>query len=104
MARNGDQAPGFLCATASGVSLQVRVVPRASKSEIGELRGDRLKVRIAAPPVESAANDELVAFVAKRLGVPRRAVRLTHGQTSRNKTLAIDGVTEAEAKARLLVS
>ncbi len=91
--------PPFLRAHADGVSLQVKVVPRASRNEIGEVLGDRLKIKIAAPPVDSAANEELVAFLAKELGVSRRVVQITHGQTSRNKTVLIQGL-DAAAVAR----
>lgn len=94
--------PAFLRATTSGVSLQVRVVPRASRNELAGALGTRLKVRIAAPPVDSAANDELVEFIAKRLGVPRGTVVLAGGHTSRNKTLTVEGISLAVASARLL--
>ena len=86
-------APPFLRAHADEVSLQIKVVARAARNEMGEVLGDRLKIKIAAPPVDSAANEELVAFLAKRLGVSRSAVQITHGQTSRNKTVLITGVT-----------
>ena len=91
--------PPFLRVHADGVSLQIKVVPRAARNEIGEVLGDRLKIKIAAPPVDSAANEELVAFLAKRLGVSRSAVQITHGQTSRNKTVLIHGF-DAAAVAR----
>ena len=61
--------PPYPQAHANGVRLQVKVVPRASRNELGEVLGDRLKIGIAAPPIESAVNDELVTFVAKELGV-----------------------------------
>lgn len=88
-------APPFLRTHADGVSLQIKVVPRASRNEIGEVLGDRLKIKIAAPPVDSAANEELVAFLAKQLGVSRSAVQIAHGQTSRNKTVLIQGLDAA---------
>ena len=84
--------PAYLRAQAGGVSLQFKVLPRASRNEFGEVLGDRLKIKIAAPPVDSAANDELVAFLAKQLSVSRGAVQITHGRTSRNKTVLIAGV------------
>ena len=93
--------PPYLQAHADGVRLQVKVVPRASRNELGEVLGDRLKIRIAAPPVDSAANEELVAFVAKQLGASRGAVQIAHGQTSRNKTLLIAGVTVDRVLATL---
>jgi uncharacterized protein YggU (UPF0235/DUF167 family) len=58
-------------------------------------------VRLAAPPVEGAANEALVAFVAKWLAVPRRAVRILSGERSRRKRLAVDGVSADLVRARL---
>lgn len=84
--------PPYVRDHAGGARLQVKVVPRSSRNEIGDVLGDLLKIKIAAPPVDSAANEELVAFLAKQLGVGRGAVQITHGQTSRNKTLAIQGL------------
>lgn len=92
-----NEPPPWLRAHGDGVSLQIKVMPRASRNEVGEVLGDRLKLKIAAPPVDSAANEELVAFLAKRLGVSRGAVQVTHGQTSRNKTVVIRGVTMEQA-------
>ena len=72
--------------------LTVQVVPRASKSEIvGEFNG-RLRVRVAAPPVDGAANEELIRLVAKRFKVARGAVTLVGGESSRVKRLRIENV------------
>ncbi len=69
----------------------VRVVPRASKSEIvGELDG-ALKVRIASPPVDGAANAELIKVLSKKFGVSKSAVEITSGQTSKTKQIKITG-------------
>jgi len=91
----------FLRLQADGVSLQVKVVPRASRNEIGEVLGDRLKIKIAAPPVDSAANEELVTFLAKRLDVTRQAVCVAHGKASRNKTVLVQGLTPDAVAAKL---
>jgi uncharacterized protein (TIGR00251 family) len=77
----------------SGVELDVRVIPRARKTEIAGERGGAIVVRLAAPPVEGAANEALVAFVAEWLAVPRRAVHILSGERSRRKRLAVDGVS-----------
>lgn len=70
----------------------VRVVPRASKSEIvGEMDG-ALKVRIASPPVDGAANAELIKLLSKTFGVSKSAVEIIGGQTSRTKQVKISGV------------
>lgn len=76
----------------------VRVVPRASKSEIvGEFEGS-LKVRISAPPVDGAANEEVVRLLAKSLKVSRSAVSITAGHISRTKRIRIDGVTPEQLR------
>ena len=87
--------------TSSGVVLSVRVTPRARKSEIAGSRDDALLVRVAAPPVEGAANDALVALFADRLGVARRAIRIVSGERGRQKRIAIAGVTTAFVQDRL---
>jgi uncharacterized protein (TIGR00251 family) len=91
----------FLRAQDDGTSLHVRVVPRASRNEIAGIVGDRLKMRIAAPPVDSAANDELVDFLAGQLGVARSAIQLVRGRTSRNKTLLVRGLSPQAIAASL---
>ncbi len=69
----------------------MRVVPRASKSEIvGELDG-ALKIRIAAPPADGAANAELIKLLAKTFGVTKSAVEIIGGQTSKTKQIKISG-------------
>ena len=73
--------------------LSVRVQPGASRTgEAGPTgpEGAELKVRLASPPVDGRANDELVRWLAKELGVPRSAVTLVRGQTSRSKQVRVD--------------
>jgi len=82
-------------AGADSVRFVVRVQPRASRSEIVGLHGDALKVRLSAPPVDGAANEALVELVADALGVAKRAVRIVSGQSSRSKTVEVEGVTAA---------
>jgi uncharacterized protein len=79
--------------TADGVELDVRVIPRARKSQIGGERDGALVVRVAAPPVEGAANDALIEFLSSTLRVPRRAIRIVSGERGRQKRVAIAGVT-----------
>ncbi len=88
-------------ATKDGVRIHVQVRPRASKSEVAGLHGDRLRIRLAAPPVEGAANEALVRFLADCLQVPQRSVTILSGLTSRSKTVLASGITSAEAAARL---
>jgi uncharacterized protein (TIGR00251 family) len=91
-ASEADQAPAYLKPSREGVLLFVKVQPRARRNEIGELMGAELKVKITAPPVESAANEALVDFLATKLGCPRGALRLVRGQTSRHKVIEVRGV------------
>ena len=75
------------------VRLEVYVQPRASKTELAGMHGGVIKIRIAAPAVENAANRALIDFVAGRLGVGKRSVRVVSGGASRRKLLEVDGVT-----------
>lgn len=83
------------------VRFAVHAQPRASRSEIVGLHGDALKVRLAAPPVDGAANEALVELIARSLGVARRAVRIAAGASSRAKTVEVEGV-DAAAVLRLV--
>lgn len=87
--------------TKTGVSLSILVVPRASRTEVQGEHGDALKIRLAAPPVDGAANEELIHFIAREVGVRRDAVTLTSGATSKRKVLAISGVTPDHVQERL---
>jgi uncharacterized protein (TIGR00251 family) len=90
--------PPFLRAQPDGLFLAVKVQPRASRNEVAGLHGSELKVAVTAPPVDSAANAAVIELLAETLGLPRRAVTLVRGQTSRHKVLRLDGIT-AEAAA-----
>ena len=85
-----------------GVTFAVRVVPRSSKSEITGIHGDALKIRLTAPPVEGRANEALIAFLAKRLGVRKSQVEIVAGATSRRKAIRVMGVSLQEVEERLL--
>lgn len=86
---------------AAGVTIAVQVVPRATRNEVAGVQGDLLKVRITAPPVEGAANEALLAFLAKALGLRRRDVELVSGEHARRKLVRIRGLDAAAARARL---
>jgi len=87
--------------TDGGVTLRVRVQPRASREGLGGERDGALVVRLTAPPVEGKANEALARFLGRALGVPPSAVRVVRGATGRDKRVAVDGVTAAAALARL---
>jgi uncharacterized protein len=82
-------------------TLAIKAIPNAPRSEVVGWLGEALKVKVHAPPVEGRANDRLCEFLAETLGLPRRAVTLLRGDTSRQKLVRIDGLTLPETKARL---
>ena len=88
--------------TPDGVVIDVRVITRASKSGLAGTRGDALLVRLHAPPVEGAANAELVALLSVALGRPKRAIEIVGGEQSRQKRVHIKGVDATTASSRLL--
>jgi hypothetical protein len=88
--------------TQTGVVFEIRVVPRASRSEAAGIQGNALKLRITAPPVEGTANKECIRLLARVLGVKRAQVEILAGRTARTKTVAIAGI-RAEAVAKLLL-
>jgi uncharacterized protein (TIGR00251 family) len=83
------------------VRFEVHAKPRAKKSKVVGERGDAVEIALAAPPVEGAANEELVRFVAKVLGVRQRDIELVRGETSREKLLSVTGLAAAEIESRL---
>ena len=83
-------------------ALNIRVIPRSPRSRVDGVRGGAVLIRLAAPPVEGAANDALVAFLSDALGVPRRNVTIVSGERSRDKRVRIEGLDEASARTRLL--
>jgi len=90
-----------ISSAADGVRLRVRVKPRASRSRVVGVREGNLEVAVAAPPVDGEANAELVAFLARTLGVAKSAVELVSGETTRVKTLAVRGVDAAGVRSIL---
>ena len=81
--------------------LNVRVIPRAKRSGVGGMRGDAWLIRLQAPPVDGAANEELISVLAKLLDVPKRAVTIVAGERSREKRVRVAGIDAAAAQARL---
>jgi uncharacterized protein (TIGR00251 family) len=90
---------GIVLDTAEGAILTVHVQPKASRTESDGLYGDALKVRVAAPPAEGMANDELSRFLAKQVGAPPSAVVIRTGAGSRHKKLLFKGVSSQRVKS-----
>ena len=82
-------------------TLNLHVQPRARETEVSGWHDDAIKVRLSAPPVDGAANQALIDFLAQRLGVPRAAVQIVAGHRNRRKRVTIAGVRRAEALRRL---
>ena len=84
-----------------GCTLRLRILARAGQTRLAGEREGALVVRLAAAPVDGEANAALVAWLAQRLRVPRRAVRLVAGDRSRDKRIEVDGLSAADAESRL---
>jgi uncharacterized protein len=84
------------------VDLEIRVIPRAGRSGFGGLRDGALLVRLGAAPVAGAANDELIALLAKTLRIPKRDITIVSGERSRSKRVRIAGVDREQALALLV--
>jgi uncharacterized protein (TIGR00251 family) len=83
------------------VRLEVYIQPRASKTELAGMHDGVIKIRIAAPAVENAANRALIEFMAEQLGIAKRCVRVVSGSAGRRKVLEIEGVTDDLVAATL---
>ena len=83
----------------SGVELFLHCQPGAKKTEVKGVHGDRLKIRLAAPPVEGRANDVLIAWLSKALSVPTARIQLMSGDTGRQKRVRISGIQIEQALA-----
>ena len=81
--------------------LNVRVTARAGRNALGEMTDGVLAVRLAAPPVEGAANKALIAFLAEAFGIPKSGIRIEAGQHSRHKRVHISGLTPDDLASRL---
>ena len=82
--------------------IAVRVIPRSPRTRVDGMRGDAFLIRLAAPPVEGAANDALVEFLADCLDLSRRNIRIVSGDKSRDKRVGISGLDAATVAAKLL--
>jgi uncharacterized protein (TIGR00251 family) len=97
-----DTGPYGIEATPTGITVRVYVAPRSSTNKVVGVHNGALKVALTAPPIEGAANKALIEFFAKTLSVPRSAVKLISGETSRHKVLSVLGVGAQAALKRLV--
>jgi uncharacterized protein (TIGR00251 family) len=96
--------PPWLQIQPGAVQLELRIQPRASRTEVAGEMGTALKVRVAAPPVDDAANTALLRFLADRLDCSRSAVQLLRGRSARQKLVRVSGVTAEFVVERLGMS
>ena len=97
--------PPFFSPTRQGYGLRLTVVPGAQRTQVVGLYGDRLKIRLAAPPEKGAANQELIAFLARILELPKSSFKLTQGAQSRSKVVTVSGLSpDLEERLQHLVS
>ena len=87
--------------TKAGAILSVHVQPKASTTECVGIHGDALKIRVAAPPIDGAANDELIRFLAHRLSMPSSSLQIHSGAGGRHKRVLVKGMTAQFVLARL---
>ncbi len=81
---------------AAGARIEIRVQPRASRNTISGVRAGVLRIRVTAPPVDGQANAAAIALLAQALDVPKSAIRLVKGASSRDKTLAVESMSQEE--------
>src|SRR5512137_3155314 len=93
--------PGYVSVQPDGVSLAIKLQPRASANEIGEPLGNELRIKVTAPPVDAAANEALLRLLAQQLHCPRNRVDIVRGHTSRHKTIMLYGLAPGEVAAKL---
>ncbi|HMK49413.1 MAG TPA: DUF167 domain-containing protein [Thermodesulfovibrionales bacterium] len=75
-----------------GISLRIKVEPRSSGSGISGVMGDVIKIKLHAPPVGGAANEELIEILSDELRLKKRSIKIISGQTSKNKVIEIEGI------------
>ncbi|MDA0677429.1 MAG: DUF167 domain-containing protein [Chloroflexi bacterium] len=81
--------------------INIRVQPRASRNEISEVDPDgTLRIRVTAPPTDGEANEAVLKLLAKHLGLPKSALTIVRGATTRNKVIKVEGLTDAEVRQR----
>ena len=87
--------------TKDGAILTVHIQPKASATECVGIHGDALKIRVAASPIDGAANEELIRFLARRLSIPSTSVQIHSGASGRHKRVLVKGTTARLVTARL---
>lgn len=90
---NDHEPEAWYQRSGDGFTIEVHAVPGASRSEVVGTHGDALRIRLAAPPVDGKANDQLIRFLAAALQIPRSAVAIETGHRGRRKRVRVTGVS-----------
>ena len=85
----------------NSVGLHVRLTPNSRRNEITGFTGEVLNIKIAAPPVKGKANEELVTYLSRVLGVKKSNITIMKGQTSRNKIISIEGISREDVLSKI---
>lgn len=96
--------PPFLVAQADAVLISLKVQPRARRTGFAGAVGPALKLQVTAPPVDSAANEAVVHFLAETLDVPRRQISILRGAASRNKVVRVGAVSLEQVAGKLMAA
>ncbi|MGC3959635.1 MAG: DUF167 domain-containing protein [Verrucomicrobiota bacterium] len=99
--QSASSLPAFLTGQSDGVTIAIKVQPRASKNEISATAGPELRVKVTAPPVDAAANEALLRLLADKLDCSRGKVELIRGHTARHKVVKVHGLTATTVMAKL---
>ncbi len=91
----------MITAVPGGIELQIKVIPRAGRTAIAGIRDGALLVRLAAAPVDGAANEALIEAISDALGVPKRSVSIVSGERSKQKRVRVMGVDPSQATGKL---
>lgn len=86
----------------NGVQFKIKVQPRSANNQVCSVQGEALKIKLTAPPVDGAANEACLRFLAKKLGVPFSRLKILSGQTSQHKLIRVEGLSLEQVLARLL--
>ena len=84
-----------------GVQFKIKVLPRSSKNQLCGLQGEALKIKLTAPPVDGAANEACLRFLAEQLGVPMGRLRIISGQTNQHKLIRVEGLNREQVLTKL---
>ena len=85
-----------------GVNIYMKVIPNASQNEISGVVGDRVKIRVQAPPEDGKANDAVCTLIATMLGLSKQQISIVSGSSSPFKTVCVTGVTKSDVCNRIM--